>query len=338
MKTTAKLVLTTMTLVLAACGGGGGGGSPAAAPAPTPVPTPVAAGPTSTYPAGSQELAYFTALNAFRIKIGLAPFAQSTALDLAARNHLAYILKYSTLNGGPINMSAIDPKSGRSNIFIEDTTLAGSTGVDQLARATAAGYPATPNVQFDAEDDFFANGLGTAAVVQADIGTVFHRQTLQSQFTQDLGIAVGTDTRQTVVIEQGFKTKAQPVAPTYLGIYPIDGDQGIGLTATPEVPTIAGLAAADYATQTGYPVSIAAPDGTTLAVTSFTVTEAGQPAPLSVRLLTTPTDATTKQFLPPSVAYIVPNAPLKAATTYNVTFVGTVNGAPIAKVWSFKTA
>ncbi|WP_307719095.1 Ig-like domain-containing protein [Massilia oculi] len=38
-----------------------------------------------------------------------------------------------------------------------------------------------------------------------------------------------------------------------------------------------------------------------------------------------------------SAASIIPVLPLRAATTYEVNFTGTVNGAAVARAWSFTT-
>jgi hypothetical protein len=46
--------------------------------------------PTATYAAASQELSYFTRINAFRQANGLGLLAQNALLDEAVRNHVAY--------------------------------------------------------------------------------------------------------------------------------------------------------------------------------------------------------------------------------------------------------
>ena len=68
---------------------------------------------------------------------------------------------------------------------------------------------------------------------------------------------------------------------------------------------------------------------TTLTVTTFTVRPRGG-------------DALTVQRIDPLASYktaasIVPLAPLRAGTTYEVSFSGTLNGVPVTREWSFTT-
>jgi hypothetical protein len=91
----------------------------------------------------------------------------------------------------------------------------------------------------------------------------------------------------------------------------------------------------DYSTKTSSPITFYSANGTTLSVTTFTVTQAGQSTPLSARLLTAATDV--NKAVQPNVAHIIGNAPFLANTKYVVTFVGAVNGVSVSKTWSFTT-
>jgi hypothetical protein len=75
--------------------------------------------------------------------------------------------------------------------------------------------------------------------------------------------------------------------------------------------------------------------GHTLAVTSFTVTQAGQTTPLDARLMTRANDP--NNYLSTNVAFLTAKAAFKASTTYNVKFSGTNNGEALTKEWSFTT-
>src|SRR5471030_3256960 len=77
--------------------------------------------PAPTYAAGSQELAFYTTFNAFRQAEGLGLLAQNSKLDAADRNHLNYLLTNTDLN-----LSSIDPATGRPQFHIEDPKRPGS--------------------------------------------------------------------------------------------------------------------------------------------------------------------------------------------------------------------
>ncbi|MFM2087409.1 MAG: hypothetical protein RLZZ237_2278, partial [Pseudomonadota bacterium] len=83
----------------------------------------------------------------------------------------------------------------------------------------------------------------------------------------------------------------------------------------------------------GYPISVHANIYDTLNVTSFTVRQRGASSDLTVLLLKKATDTNT----PASAASIIPLSTLSAATTYDVSFTGTVNGAAVVRNWSFTT-
>lgn len=93
----------TLAASMAACGGGATSSPPAPTPQPAPVPKPTSvvvvndsgtlniAVPASTYSATSMPAAAFDALNAARLASGAGEVTQSTALDVAARAHAAYL-------------------------------------------------------------------------------------------------------------------------------------------------------------------------------------------------------------------------------------------------------
>ena len=143
--------------------------------------------------------------------------------------------------------------------------------------------------------------------------------------------------------------KKQYNAGDYVGFYPANNQTGVWLTHGVESPNPFYLemeATQDnMCTKTSSPVSIASEASTTLAVTTFTVTEEGQTTPLDVRLITKATSAQDQVYLPPNVAFVVGKAPFKANTKYNVVFVGKATGAAtgssigldINRKWSFTT-
>jgi hypothetical protein len=335
MKRSSMLVAVLVSVLMSGCGGGGGGGGSTSAPPVVVTPTIPAAPiqdlqttvPAPTYAANSEELAFFTAYNAFRAQAGLGLLAQNTKLDLAAQNHLKYQVQNTDLD-----LFATDPATGRAVFHIESPARPGFTGVQELDRAKFAQYPGL----YAGESGSFGLGNGAAKAFGDLLATVYHRAGLMYQAPRDIGITVGSDKNQTVIVEFGYETKGQFNAVTYFGSYPSDKQTGVRLVAASELPNpFPDVALSDYPTKTSYPVSVVSAEGTTLTVTSFTVTEAGQAAALGARLITKDTDP--NKFVLGNIAVLVGKAPFKANTVYNVAFSGAVNGAAMTKSWSFGT-
>ena len=284
--------------------------------------------PTPTYAAGSQELAFYTAYNAFRQAEGLGLLAQNTKLDTADQNHLKYHFTNTDLN-----FQSIDPATGRPLFHIEDPKRPNFTGVQELDRANFAQYGGI----YVGESGTYGSGQGAVAALNLLLGGVYHRAGLMFQGPKDFGIAIGTDALQTTVMTFGFVTTRQSNASNYFGFYPAANQTGVPLYAAAEVPNpYPDLSYDDYAAKTSYPINVVSADGTALAVTTFTVTESGQSAPMSARLLTQAND--TNKELQGNTAFLVANTSFKPNTVYNVSFVGTVNGANVTKTWSFTTS
>ncbi|HJV75130.1 MAG TPA: hypothetical protein VJ654_12970 [Noviherbaspirillum sp.] len=342
MKTNLKLALTAVaaSFVLVGCGGGGSSTTTSNTQAPSQSPsvdtstqlqTSVAA---PTYASASQESTFFAALNDFRGKLGLGLLAQNTKLDSAAQNHLAYVMTYSTVDGGTVDMASIDPATGRPRFHIEDSTKAGFTGIQEKDRATYAGY----NGVYVGELGSYGLGQGSVNALNLLINTVFHRVGLMTQGVRDIGIAVGGDAAQTMVVESGVLSTVQKNDANYIGVYPANNQTGVPLYAALETPNpYPDITAADYSTKTSAPISISSEASTTLSVTSFTVTENGQSTPLDSRLLVKGTNADTNAYLGSNVAFLVAKTAFKPNTVYNVSFSGTINGAVTSKTWSFTT-
>ena len=340
-------VAVAASLVLTACGGGGASSptqtpAPTSTPTPTPTPTPApvvlaAATQTATtpaYPSSSHEMGVFTALASFRTALGLGPLKQNAKIDIAAKNHSDYMT---------ITFTGLTPHH-------EELGKPGFTGVLPVDRMIAAGYPATDGTEvigFTGPEN-----LG-AGIIEGLASTVYHRVGLMDQEFTDVGIAPsvqpnfdGSGGRPTY-IDIGVATAKQNVRGDYVGFYPVSGQIGVGVTHAAESPnpfSDVENTAASFCAKTSYPIHVASQQSTTLTVTTFTVTEEGQSAPLAARLLTSTSDKTG--LIPQSVAFLVGTAPFKLSTKYNVKFVGTATGPAtgtaagvlsIDKSWSFTT-
>jgi len=343
----ALTVAATLSLALVGCGGGGGGSSSASAPvattpapvvpAPTPTPPSVVLAPITqpvvapTYTAASQQRRAFDALTSFRAALNLGPVNQSTKIDMAAQNHSDYV---ATNNGGATPHDEVAGKPGFTGVTVKD-------------RLATAGYAATSASEVIG---WTGANADAAEVIEGLSATVYHRVLMMTQHWTDVGIAppVNADAGRPAYIDFGTMGTKQNVAGDYVGVYPANGQSAIGLTHAPEAPNpFADLdgTAASFCAKTSFPISVMTEASTTLAVTTFTVTEEGQSTPVDVRLLTSASDKTG--LLPQYMAFIVGKAPFKASTKYNVTFTGTATGAAtgtangvlnINKSWSFTTA
>src|SRR5471032_1381663 len=174
--------------------------------------------PTPTYTAGSQELAFFTAYNAFRQAEGLGLLAQNTKLDTADKNHLKYHFTNTDLN-----FQSIDPATGRPLFHIEDPKRPNFTGVQELDRANFAQYGGI----YVGESGTYGSGQGAVAALNLLLGGVYHRAGLMFQGPKDFGIAIGTDALQTTVMTFGFVTTRQSNASNYFGFYPAANQTGV---------------------------------------------------------------------------------------------------------------
>ena len=345
MNSNIKNSISLITLAtLAACGGGGGATTsssstptvqlPPAVIIPTVTPADIQTTvPALTYAPSSQEHSFVTVYNNFRSAMGLGLLAQNEALDKAAQNHLLYVTSNSSVNGGTVDMSAINPTYNVPNFHVEDPSKAGFTGIRVADRVSFAGYVNTAAI----EEGSYGAGAGAAAAVTTLLATVYHRQGFMSQGIRDIGVAVANDLAQTTIVNLGFGMKSQSNASNYVGVYPADKQTMVPLYASPEAPNpYSEITDVLNGTQLGtaYPVSIAIKEGMNLAVESFTITEAGQTQAIKARIFTSAND----KAIMSSVAFWVGYVPFNPATTYMVSFKGRINGTTFSKVWSFTTA
>jgi hypothetical protein len=123
--------------------------------------------------------------------------------------------------------------------------------------------------------------------------------------------------------------------------YPASGQMNLPVTMMAETPNpikdlpLNADGSLDFL-QTTYPISVTSATGTTIDVTSMTVTAQGETTPVPMNAITVKNDP-NPGALRNNWVFFVGKAPFKAKTTYNVAFVGTVNGATVKQNWSFST-
>lgn len=324
----AQFAVLAVLAVLAACGGGGEGSSSPPASNLPPITAPVAfvdllppqTNAVGTY-ADVQRLLAFDHLNDLRTKAGLGVLYQSASLDAAAQAHAEYL--------------------SVNNVYghYETPGTPGFTGADHLARMAAAGY----RPQYGTEVvSFSTRPMGAVALLDALVGTPYHRMAMMRYRVSDAGVGFSTGFPTNVVVKIAHTaTNPQGAPSTPAILWPGEGSTGVPLSGCCEEPDPAPeLAGKPW----GYPVSVQTHESKVLAVTSFTLeytpAGAGAPTVVATKLLSFGTDPNlgTSVYNARHVAFALPLAPLLTGTTYTARFEGTIDGAAYSRVWSFTTA
>jgi hypothetical protein len=199
-------------------------------------------------------------------------------------------------------------------------------------RVQAAGYKLVRNY---ASGEIIAATTNNSGFYMAEelVTAVYHRFVMFEPLFKDMGTgaATGSDSYVYFTTNLGATGGYSPGLPSHTIVsWPFDGQTGVqpnflsNFEEPDPVPDI---------NEVGYPVSVHANLTETITVQSFTVRPRGG-SNLTTRLLLKGQDPNTVMT---SVAAIVPLAPLAAATTYDVSFSGTVGGAAVSKTWSFST-
>jgi hypothetical protein len=279
--------------------------------------------PSPTYPAGGVQLALFTQLNEARTECGFPALKENTVLDQAAKNHAGY-----------------DAANGTgSDTEVQGKT--GFTGVTDLARVVAAGFPSnvfgggasadvstsTPatEAQQVLDESMFAGIYGAAALftpvdlvgIGAVQGTLANGQSTPSEFT-----AIDV-----------FDTATQPVSLSPI-TFPCEGSTNVGLVNSQQIDPAPG------ADVTGPEILVIGNSTDTIVLTSGTLTSStGTSIPLT--LLDSANDP--NKLLRPfqSAAYATlqqfASGEVQANTVYSVSLNGTVNGTPFSRNFTMTT-
>ena len=315
-----------------------------------------------TYATGTEELAAFYAINAFRNSMGLGYWNQDVHLDTAAQFHMQYSIHNPQI----------------TNPFQTDIEIAGYPnfyGTSPSVRAINSGYfyientVTALNVPTASVGELYSTGSG-ADIVAAMVNTIYHRSGLLAQSTVNIGM--GRDTAGPITastpthwwISHGRLTSSQSVSSNYLAVYPLNQEQNVPLSMDPENPSVydnTTIPNFSFQTNTSSPVSITLSTLVQITVTSFTVTPIGSTQPLPGKTWTMSNDpnlntadyssATINLSTPPAPvptiganeAYWVGDAPFLPNTTYIATVVGTTYLVPyaitnpISQTWTFTT-
>ena len=300
---------------LAACGGGGGGDTtapvtPAAAPTSLLPQEPGAPSLTNNVPQDGMNW-----INYRRAQAGMPTLTRNELLDRAAAGHSEY---------------------QKANNIVSHEQVAGKpgfTGVNQGDRMVAAGYVYNRGTYAYGEViSATSNGSGFYMAEEL-ITAIYHRFVIfEPKFKE-----VGTGSARTNAGYTYFTTNFASINGYGPGIgsrnvvtWPYDGQAKVTTNffsdyeAPDPVPNL---------NEVGYPVSVHADIDVNLVVQSFTMRPRGG-SNLETRLIKAGENTNARSS---PAAAIVPLAVLKANTTYDVAFTGTLNGVPLTKSWFFTT-
>jgi uncharacterized protein YkwD len=306
----AGLAALAAALSLVSCGGGGSS-STAVAPQPPPAAISQPGAPAAT---GNVAIDGRNWINFRRSQIGISTLAVSAQIDRAAQAHS----DYQKLN----NIVSHDEIPGKP----------GFTGVGVQARLAAAGYTfANTNYAYGEVISATTNGTGFAMAEEL-ITAIYHRFAIFEPQFKEIGTGSAITSASYTYFTTDFTANngyGPGVGRGALTLWPFDGQTQVtrNFFSDSEAPDpVAGK------NEVGYPVSVQGDITAVLTVQSFTIQPRGG-APLQVKLLQRANDPET----PDSAAAIIPLEPLRAGTTYDVTFIGTADAIPVTKSWSFTT-
>jgi uncharacterized protein YkwD len=309
----AKAAALLAAFMLTACGGGGGSDSTASTNSAASSNLALSQEPNAPQATGNTSTDGFNWFNFRRRQMGLAEFGRSGLLDTAAQGHSDYQRLNDTITHTQI--------SGRP----------GFTGVTVLDRLSAAGYTFNQNRYGYGEVIAAISGTSGFYAAEGLVDAIYHRFVIFEPMFREAGTGTGS-------VPNGYTYFTTKFAANGLGpglgqgkvvLYPFAAQQNVSeiFYSDREMPD-----PVPNQNEVGYPISVHADATATVIVQSFHVRPHGG-APLSARLLSSATDAETST----SVAAIVPYAVLSAKTTYDVQFVGTVDGTLVDRSWSFTT-
>lgn len=307
--------VVALAALLSACGGGGSSGEKTSLSTATPLPQ-LTQEPGSPSLSGNIATDGFNWINYRRSQVGLASLARNSLIDQAALGHSEYL---------------------RTNNTVSHDQLAGKpgfTGARLGDRLAQAGYVINERNSY-AYGEVIAGAANNSGFYLAEelITAIYHRFVIFEPIFKEGGTGA-------VVSPSGYSYFTADFAANngygpglqagQIVTYPVSGQTKVATSFSSDNESPDPVPNQDIV---GYPISVHANINGMLSVTSFTVRQRGAASDLTVRLLKKDIDAQT----PESAASIIPLAPLAANTTYDVSFSGRLNGAAVARNWSFTT-
>ncbi|WP_229262903.1 CAP domain-containing protein [Duganella radicis] len=311
-KSRLTLAALLVSSLLAACGGGGG--DTTAATGPTTSTPPLIQEPGAPALTGNTATDGYNWFNYRRAQLGLSTLTRNSLIDTAAQGHS----DYQRLN--------------RTITHSQTAGQPGFTGVSLTDRLNAAGYKLTGTSYYAAGEVISATTSGSGFYQAEELITaIYHRFVIFEPVFRDIGTGAATIPGSYTYFTADFavlNTRSGLGTGKIVG-YPFNNQTNVPVNffSDSESPD-----PVPNQNEVGYPISVHADQGSTVTVQSFTVAPRGGSA-LATRLLSEAAGTAETS----SAAAIVPLAPLKSATTYDVRFSGTVSGVAVTRNWSFTT-
>ena len=303
---------------LAACGGGGSdstGAGANASQASAPPPANNTPAPGATAPVLTNNIAVDGRnwINYRRAQAGVPAVTENAMINNAALGHSEYLRT--------------------NNVMSHDQTpgTPGFTGVTLKDRLNAAGYT-IPDSGYAYGEVISGTTNGNGQFMAEELITaIYHRFVMFEPKFRELGTGAATSSRGYNYFTADFATRGgfgPGIAANTVVTWPFNGQTGVTpnfLSDSEDPDPVANI------NEVGYPISVHANIDATVAMQSFTVRPRGG-ANLQVQVVHSSPDPAKR-----TAVAIVPLAPLRAATTYEVSFAGTVNGVAVNRDWSFTT-
>jgi uncharacterized protein YkwD len=305
------------SLLLAACGGGGGdnSGNSSAQPQSATYTIQESGAPALT---GDTATDGFNWFNFRRQQLGLSVLTRNTKLNSSAYNHS----NYQALN----NVITHDETAGKP----------GFTGATLEDRLAAVGYTFTQSSYGYGEVISATSSTSGVYAAEGLITAIYHRFVIFEPMFKEAGAGAAVSGSGTTYFTTDFAADGldSGLGKGNFVVYPFNGQKNVPDSFYSDTELPDPVANKD---QVGFPISVHADMAygnhyATVTVQSFTVQPHGG-SPLQVQTLTSSTDSNTPTY----AAAIIPLNPLVSGTTYDVQFVGTVDGVSVSRAWSFTT-
>ena len=257
----------------------------------------------------------FNWFNFRRRQAGLPELLRNTTIDGAAQSHSDYQRQNNTITHS------------------QTVGKPGYTGTELLQRLSVAGYQFAPRTAYAYGEVISSTGDASGFYMAEELVTaIYHRFVIMEPAFKEAGSGSAVSTNGTYYFTTDFAANngyGNGVGSGGLATYPFANQVHVPVLFNSDYESPDPVAGQN---EVGYPISVHANIGATVQVGSFSVTPRGG-SPLAVKLLVNQNDSET----PRSAAAIVPLRVLNANTTYDVQFIGSVDGNPVNRNWSFQT-
>lgn len=306
------IVIALLALLLSSCGGGSGGSAAAVAPVVAPVPVTIVE-PDAPRVTNNTATDGYNWINFRRVQIGIQALARNAFVDSAAQGHSEYQKFNNT-----ITHTQIANKPG----------FTGATLTDRLA---AAGFSFKSSAYAFGEVISGTADTSGANAAEDLITAIYHRFVLFEPMFKEAGTGAATIPGNYTYFTADVVSDNldRGLAKGQFVTYPYDSQINVQTSFNSDNESPDPVANKNTV---GYPVSVHANVTSTVKLQSFTITPRGAAA-LPTVVLVNATDPHT----PGSAAAIIPLEILAAATTYDVRFIGSVDGIAVDRAWRFTT-